>query len=240
MSSTQHPLYWLPNALTILRCFMGCFVAWAIISVAQYEIGLLDVVRTPGLDAGVREYHVASIASHRAFWGALAFMIFGVAAITDWLDGFLARKWKAESAFGRLMDPISDKIVVGLPLIAIAAVSNWSLPITIPAFAIVFRDVSITLLRFAGLGASAMAVQWIAKLKTFLEMIILAVFLLIMALMHSSHPLLGSFLTLWTIALWGVAALSVYTGLGYVIGLIRRPSPSSAVQTEENNGPTPS
>ena len=219
----KHPLFWLPNLMTVIRCGLSVVVAWIILLIAQKEASLIDVISSPGVGRDTIELHRGMIGDFRMFWGSLGFMVFVLAAITDFLDGYLARLWNVESRFGRLLDPIADKLSVGLPLLAIAAVSGWAAPLTAPVLVIIFRDVLITCLRFVGLGAGRMAVRFMAKLKTFLEMILIAAFLLLLAYVSSSDPNIGNYLTLWMIGLWGVAVISLYTGLVYVSGLFRKP-----------------
>ena len=229
----KHPLFWLPNALTIIRCGLGVAVAMIIVAIAQKEASMISVVQDVSLGPQMRMVHQDMIADYRMFWGGVAFVIFVIAAVSDFLDGFLARRWRIESTLGRLLDPIADKITVGLPLLAIAAVSGWSLPLAAPAIAIVFRDVFITVLRFAGLGASRMAVSMAAKTKTFLEMIVIALFLVLLALVKPTSALFAGFATIWIVLLWVTALLSVYTGLQYLLGLMRPAPPEPQPQTTE-------
>lgn len=219
----KHPLFWLPNLLTIARCFMAVGVAWLIFMIAEKETSLISLVQSASVDAQTRAVHQDMISDYRTFWGGMALLLFLASAITDFLDGFLARLWNVESRFGRLLDPIADKLAVGFPLLVIAGISNWALPIALPVFAIIFRDLLITFLRFAGLGAGRMAVKFIAKLKTFLEMVLIVVFLSLLAFIKSGNANLSHYLTLWTICLWGVAAVSVYTGTIYLVGLFGKP-----------------
>ena len=233
----KHPLFWLPNLLTLLRCGLGIVVAVLIVMIAGNEAGLADIIHSASVDPGTRDMHRDMIADYRSFWGGIASIVFVAAAVTDFLDGFLARKWKVESRFGRLIDPIADKFLLGFPLLAIAAVAGWPLPLALPVFLILFRDVAITLLRFIGLGSGRMAVRGIAKIKTFLEIVVVGLFLAIMTLVSSSDPNLGNYQTLWIIALWGTAILSVYTGLIYLVGLFHAPERSidAAEPMDENN-----
>lgn len=220
---SKHPLFWLPNALTLTRCVMGFFVAWTIFVIAAHEASLVTAMPMP---VEAAHAHAMISVEFRQHWAMIGFLIFALSAFTDWLDGALARRWQVESAFGRLLDPIADKLVVGLPLIAIAWASGWALPVTLPAFVIIIRDAFITTLRFAGLGASTMAVSYIAKFKTFLEMILVALFLAAMAFFGPVTPLVTALLTTWLFALWGVAVLSAWTGLTYLMRLRVREKPA--------------
>ena len=216
----RHPLFWLPNALTLMRCVLGVVVAYIIFMVAGKEASLLEIVSSPRVDMETRLIHQEMISNFRTFWGHVAFVIFALSAITDFFDGFLARRWGVESKFGRLLDPIADKIFVGVPLLTLAWTSGWPWPIALPVLVIVGRDVLITVLRFIGLGADAMKVNFVAKMKTFIEMILIAVFLLLMALAETPDPFLSNYLSIWTVVLWATASLSAYTGVVYIAGII--------------------
>ena len=201
----RHPLFWLPNALTLMRCVLGVVVAYIIFMVAGKEASLLEIVSSQRVDMETRLIHQEMISNFRTFWGHVAFVIFALSAVTDFFDGFLARRWGVESKFGRLLDPIADKFTVNLPLLAIAWAAGWALPIMIPVIVIIVRDALITGLRFAGLGASSMAVSAIAKVKTMLEMVLVAVFLAIMAMLSPFSVWTDGILTTWLFGLWGVA-----------------------------------
>jgi CDP-diacylglycerol--glycerol-3-phosphate 3-phosphatidyltransferase len=62
----------------------------------------------------LNQYRFSPVARHEhsRHWLIIAMVVFIIAALTDWLDGYLARKWKAESTFGRIMDPFCDKVLV--------------------------------------------------------------------------------------------------------------------------------
>lgn len=214
---TKHPLHWLPNALTILRPVLSLLIAWMIIRIAVFErVHSGMAMPAEMLDVSVQ---------FRQFWGQTAFITFCIAAATDWLDGYLARLWNAETRFGRLLDPIADKFVVNLPLLAIAWASGWALPVTLPVVIILVRDAVITGLRFAGLGAGRMAVSLTAKIKTFLEMVLLALFLASVAMLPPYSDWTKALMTSWLFGLWGVACLSAWTGCVYALRLVR-PDPA--------------
>lgn len=102
-------------------------------------------------------------------YNILAFTIFLVASITDLIDGYLARKWKQTTEFGKFLDPLADKVLVvgafATFLILNEQVETWML------FLIVMRDMLITSLRYIGIlqGKSVQTTK-IAKLKTFFQM----------------------------------------------------------------------
>lgn len=95
-------------------------------------------------------------------------LLFALAGVTDWLDGYLARRWKTESRFGAFLDPVADKLLVATVLILIVEFdhSPW---LTIPAIIIIGREIAISALRewMAEMGErNQVAVGWIGKVKT--------------------------------------------------------------------------
>ncbi len=105
-----------------------------------------------------------------------AMILFIVASITDYLDGYLARAWKLESLFGAAMDPIADKAMVLIALLVIngyAGVTPW---ILLPSALIIYREVFVSGLRETlGDKARALKVTNLAKWKTTVQMVAIAV-----------------------------------------------------------------
>lgn len=100
--------------------------------------------------------------------GATAFII---AAVTDWLDGWLARRWNQTSAFGAFLDPVADKLMVCAALLILLDIDRVN---SVIAFIIIGREITISALRewMAQIGASAgVAVHWLGKLKTAAQMV---------------------------------------------------------------------
>ena len=100
-------------------------------------------------------------------------IIFIVASLTDWFDGFLARKMNLQTAFGEFLDPVADKLMVVILLVLIVQ-ADPSVYIAIPAAIIIGREVSVAALRewMAELGQrSTIKVSWIAKCKTSFQML---------------------------------------------------------------------
>lgn len=144
--------------------------------------------------------------------------IFGLAAITDWLDGYLARKWNQTSRFGAFLDPVADKLIVGVALVLLVQ-ANPNAWMSIAAAVIIGREITISALRewMAEIGERAqVAVSSIGKWKTAAQMTAL-----FMLLYH--EPLLGIpmytvgmvllyiavILTLWSMILYLKAAWPV-------------------------------
>jgi len=109
-----------------------------------------------------------------ADWFAL--ILFITAAVTDWADGYLARKWQQESKFGAMLDPIADKAMVVIALCVITGFSGMNPWILLPATLILFREVFVSGLReFLGDTAGTLNVTNLAKWKTTAQMVSLAV-----------------------------------------------------------------
>ncbi|MBO27920.1 MAG: CDP-diacylglycerol--glycerol-3-phosphate 3-phosphatidyltransferase [Rhodobacteraceae bacterium] len=109
-----------------------------------------------------------------ADWFAL--LLFVIASVTDWFDGYLARAWKQETKLGTMLDPIADKAMVVIALMVIIGFSSWSPWLVLPATVILFREVFVSGLReFLGDVAGTLKVTKLAKWKTTLQMIAIAV-----------------------------------------------------------------
>ena len=108
-----------------------------------------------------------------ADWFAL--ILFVVAAVTDFVDGYLARAWKQESKFGAMLDPIADKAMVVIALVVITGFSGMNPWILLPATVIIFREVFVSGLReFLGDTAGTLKVTTLAKWKTTAQMVAIA------------------------------------------------------------------
>ncbi len=108
-----------------------------------------------------------------ADWFALGLFI--IAALTDYVDGYLARAWKQESAFGAAMDPIADKAMVLIALLVINGFSGLTPWILLPSAIIIYREVFVSGLReVLGDKAKALKVTNLAKWKTMLQMVAIA------------------------------------------------------------------
>jgi cardiolipin synthase len=100
-----------------------------------------------------------------------ATLVFIVAAVTDWFDGFLARRWNQTSAFGAFLDPVADKLMVAGALLVLVQLDRCN---AILAFIIIGREITISALRewMAQIGASkSVAVSSLGKIKTAAQMV---------------------------------------------------------------------
>ncbi|MFP4207556.1 MAG: CDP-diacylglycerol--glycerol-3-phosphate 3-phosphatidyltransferase [Wenzhouxiangella sp.] len=138
-------------------------------------------------------------------WANLAaLLVFIGAAITDWLDGWIARRFGMMSAFGAFLDPVADKLMVAAALILIVQ-RNPELLVAISAAVIIGREITVSALRewMAALGEGArVKVAWAGKIKTVLQMVAIG-FLLY------AQDLLG--LPVLTIGIWLLVAAAILT-----------------------------
>lgn len=138
-------------------------------------------------------------------------LLFVLAAITDWLDGYLARKMNITSAFGRFLDPVADKLMVAAALIVLV---QWhpNIIMSIAAIVIISREIAVSALRewMAELGArTSVAVSYVGKLKTTFQMIAITVLLLNIESLEILGYLLmiaAVVLTLWSMMIYMRAA----------------------------------
>jgi len=143
-------------------------------------------------------------------------IIFSLAAFTDWLDGYLARKMGQSTAFGAFLDPAADKLMVAVVLVLLVQ-SDPTPFLAIPAAVIIGREITIASLRewMAELGErSAVKVSWIGKAKTMAQMFALIFLLLAGGLWAFPARTVGfillyiaAFLTLWSMIGYLRAAL---------------------------------
>lgn len=151
-----------------------------------------------------------------ADWFAL--VLFVTAALTDWIDGYLARAWKQESKFGAMLDPIADKAMVVIALLVITGFSGMNPLILLPATVILFREVFVSGLReFLGTTAGLLKVTKLAKWKTTAQMVAIAVLFAGMGIerMDWWETLAQAVFWLGVGLLWIAATLTLITGADY-------------------------
>ena len=160
-------------------------------------------------------FFVASFYLPVSWSNELSAFLFALAAGTDWLDGYLARKWNQMSALGAFLDPVADKLMVAAALIVLVQ-ANPSVFMVVPAIVIIGREITISALRewMAELGERAqVAVSVMGKFKTAAQM--LALVLLIyqedifgVSMLTVGYVLLyiAVVLTLWSMTLYLQAA----------------------------------
>ncbi len=175
------PSNWnLPNALTLLRIVMVPFFIWAFVA----DGGRYGALR----------------------W--VAVVLFVVAIYTDKLDGDIARARGLVTSFGKIADPIADKLLIGSALIMLSAVGELWWWVTI---LMLVREVGITLLRFVVIRYGVMAASKGGKLKTVMQT--LAIFIYLLPVTPPTPWLMVLGLVIMLIAL----AITLVTGVDYVI-----------------------
>jgi cardiolipin synthase len=142
-----------------------------------------------------------------------SFAVFCLAGMSDALDGLAARKLRARSEFGRMLDPIADKILVAVALmmlVASGAVHGFEL---IPALVILAREILVSGLReFLATVSVSVPVTRVAKMKTVLQMISIGA----MILGPVADKIIPGALYVAYMLLWIAAALTGYTGFAYL------------------------
>jgi cardiolipin synthase len=152
----------------------------------------------------------------------LATGIFIFAAVTDWLDGYLARRMKQESAFGQFLDPVADKLIVAAALLVLLNMDRVQVWV---ALVIIGREITISALRewMAQVGASkSVAVHMVGKLKTTAQLVAIPFLLfngtlfdwLNAALVGTWLIWIAAFLTLWSMFYYLKKALPQLLGKG--------------------------
>ncbi len=175
----------IPNSLTIIRIILVPIFIWIIFS---------------------------NKIPHNTFWATIVFII---ASITDYLDGMLARRLKVISNFGKIMDPLADKILVVSALIAISVKMNYISIIVV--IIIIIREIAVSLLRnyYIKKNIYIAANIW-GKLKTILQMVGIIAALVY----HSFISIFGKsentiIVSGFDIYFWLVAVVTILSGLNY-------------------------
>lgn len=151
-------------------------------------------------------------------------VLFALAALTDWLDGYLARRLNQTTPFGAFLDPVADKLIVVSALIVLVTYHHTAW-LTIPSLIIVGREIVISALRewMAEMNDSvAVAVSYLGKVKTTLQMVAITLLLIVPVDTQSATTTIGyvllylaSIMTLWSMSQYLRAAwVSLKHGLG--------------------------
>ncbi|MGJ8528985.1 CDP-diacylglycerol--glycerol-3-phosphate 3-phosphatidyltransferase [Maritalea sp.] len=137
-----------------------------------------------------------------------AFTLYVIAALTDFFDGYLARRMQIISPLGRMLDPIADKLIVGALLIAFAFDGSFDMNLTVAAILIMMREIGVAGLR-EHLGAEQITVHVsdLGKYKTTVQLVALGAIMLI--------PLVPSLASAAYAMVWLATGLTVYTGYDY-------------------------
>lgn len=155
---------------------------------------------------------------------SVATLIFVAAALTDWADGYLARRWNQTSAFGAFLDPVADKLMVAASLIVLVELTRIDAAV---ATIIIGREITISALRewMAKIGASkSVAVSMLGKIKTTAQMVAIPMLLHHAPLMGIDFGMVGRWL------IWVAALLTLWSMIYY----LRMAWPEIAKRSLEN------
>lgn len=146
---------------------------------------------------------------HSTGWRMVAFVVFAVGSITDYIDGHLARKYGLVTDFGKVVDPIADKALTGAALFGLSILGElpWWVTLTIAG-----RELAVTLLRFWVIRFGVIAASYGGKVKTFAQIIAIGLYLL---------PLPAAFDPVLWVGMGIALVLTVVTGLDYVVRALR-------------------
>jgi CDP-diacylglycerol--glycerol-3-phosphate 3-phosphatidyltransferase len=155
----------------------------------------------------------------------MAASLFLLAAITDWLDGFLARRWNQTSAFGAFLDPIADKLMVAVALVAILQ-RHPTVSMALPVAVIICREITVSGLRewMAEIGKRKhVAVSWLGKVKTTVQIISVILLMLSDALIPVPAVYYLGFIGIYLAAVLTLWSMVQYLSVAWP--LLREPGP---------------
>ena len=161
--------------------------------------------------------------------------IFTVAALTDWLDGYMARARGEVSGLGRFLDPIADKLLVAatlMMLVYVDQIADWTI---LPALVILCREIMVSGLReFLAEISVSVPVSRLAKWKTVVQMVAIG-FLIV----GDAAPAPIPAMLIGTVGLWIAALLTLYTGydylktgLGHMTGEAEKPEENQEIDSD--------
>jgi CDP-diacylglycerol--glycerol-3-phosphate 3-phosphatidyltransferase len=144
-------------------------------------------------------------------WVVLA--VFLIAAITDYADGWVARRRNVESRLGQMLDPIADKLLIASALVMLVYKDDIRGWVIIPALVILAREILVSGMReFLATISVQVPVSSISKLKTVLQVVAIAMLIVAPAIEHVWGWVHGAGIG----TLWAAAVLTIYTGFSYV------------------------
>jgi CDP-diacylglycerol---glycerol-3-phosphate 3-phosphatidyltransferase len=188
------------NAITILRLLL----------VPVFAVAL---VHQDGADTG---------------WRIAAAVIFGIASMTDRIDGDLARRRGLVTEFGKLADPIADKALTGTALVGLSSLGLLAWWVTV---VILVREIGVTLLRFWVIRHGVLPASRGGKLKTLVQAVAIGLYIL---------PLSGFLSGVAAVAMGVAVLLTVGTGIDYVTrALTLRRTSARALRKRQRTTPTP-
>ena len=149
------------------------------------------------------------VATDTLYW--LVALLFALAAFTDWLDGYLARRLGQTTPFGTFLDPVADKLIVVTALVLLIG-AHASLWVTLPGVVIVGREIVISALRewMAEMNRRGLvAVSWLAQVKTALQMVAIIILL-------ANPPHWEPWVVVGTVLLYAAALITIWSMIHYL------------------------
>ncbi len=190
----------IPNLLTGLRLIAGV-VMFLMLAGAMGGVPILSAYLSPQDQFALQK---------------AAFIVFVVAASTDWVDGYLARRWNATTRWGAILDPIADKILVTGTIVGVLA-SGTTAAVVIPFGLILFREFAVSALRETTAGRVSLPVTLLAKWKTTLQMLALGaqLFGLVLRERYAVSNWLPMYVSFADLLVWLAALVTLWTGWQY-------------------------
>lgn len=167
----------LPNSITLIRILLVPVVIWLLFTEWDSTLGRL-----------------------------VALVIFVISAATDGLDGGIARKYQIESNFGRLLDPIADKVLLGGSLIALSILNQVPWLATV---LILFRELGITVYRLAVAKRRVISANSGGKFKTVIQIVVISLVIL------PAESLVPFWSELIVYPIWFAVLVTLFTAVGY-------------------------
>ena len=141
-----------------------------------------------------------------------ALVLFLLASVTDWVDGYIARKYNQITTFGKFLDPLADKLLVAAAILVLVSRGIMG---SVPAMLIIAREFIVTSLRIVAMGEGiVIAAQKSGKIKTFMQIVGIA--LLLTPISELPAYIFGA--SIGDITVWLIAAVTVISGIEYFRG----------------------
>jgi cardiolipin synthase (CMP-forming) len=159
----------------------------------------------------------------------VVFVLFCLGGLTDAVDGMIARRFDAESSFGRMLDPIADKLIVSAALLMLASDGTLRAIHLVPALVILCREILVSGLREFLAGADvSLPVTRVAKLKTVVQMVAIGALIASSASERSLPGVTNAAL----FGMWIAAGLTFYTGVAYLQAGLRHAREDASTRTQ--------
>ncbi len=173
-------------------------------NLTRYLPNLLTIIRVIMIPFIILSFYIDSA----KISGRLGGLLFFLAGLTDFADGILARRYKLQTRFGKMLDPIADKLLI---ICSLAVLLHFNKAAIIPTLIIIIREIFISGLReFLGASNINLTVTSLSKTKTMVQMF--AIFLLILG---SNGTGISYTEEAGNFTLWAAALLTLYTGFLY-------------------------